>query len=506
MLAAALLCLLPTARAADLYVDPVAGHDVLGDGSTSSPWKTLTYAVASLPPGANVVHLLPGQLSPATGETFPIGVPAADDLEIRGSGVATSFLFANGTPTALILHPSGAPTPTGSETITLRDLTLDQVGVRCQEATFGYSVELEAVRFRNTPNTALSSSAFSGSVSVTARKCTFEGNTLAVSAYGAGGSSATISLFDCVLRDGGVGASASGLATLGGGGGSGTVILTRCLVTNNTTGTQADGNFEFGQAGEGTITLIDTLVAQNQVGFFGYDIATLSLSRSTLAGNVTGVSANGPTPSTVWVIPSGSCIWGNGFDVDPINVLFASYSNLPVGSSGTNLLHVDPQYVSPSSGDFHLLAASPLIDAGNPAEAPAVPHDLDLNPRIVDGDFDGTARVDIGYSEWNSTHLSAAGRPLLGATLTFGTTAPVGSLYALFLAFGPGALPLGAAGTVLIDRSSTVLLTTGSVPGSWSVQVPSAAGLAGLELYFQAYAFGALQATLSNRLDLVLGS
>jgi len=60
----------------------------------------------------------------------------------------------------------------------------------------------------------------------------------------------------------------------------------------------------------------------------------------------------------------------------------------------------DPQFVNPSSGDFHLQPSSPCIDTGNNS-APSLPiTDFENDQRIIDGDLDGTATVDIGVDEY----------------------------------------------------------------------------------------------------------
>ncbi|RKY11264.1 MAG: hypothetical protein DRP82_07670 [Planctomycetota bacterium] len=65
-----------------------------------------------------------------------------------------------------------------------------------------------------------------------------------------------------------------------------------------------------------------------------------------------------------------------------------------------NCVYDDPQFVDAANGDYHLKDTSPCIDAGDNSLLPSgVDKDLDGNPRIVDGDNDGTATVDIGAYE-----------------------------------------------------------------------------------------------------------
>ncbi|MEN3315198.1 MAG: hypothetical protein V7605_1432 [Acidimicrobiaceae bacterium] len=69
---------------------------------------------------------------------------------------------------------------------------------------------------------------------------------------------------------------------------------------------------------------------------------------------------------------------------------------------GTNAnISSDPRFVEPSpvAPDYHLQPASPVIDAGNDTAPSLPPVDLDGRPRVVDGDGDGAATIDMGAFE-----------------------------------------------------------------------------------------------------------
>jgi hypothetical protein len=57
----------------------------------------------------------------------------------------------------------------------------------------------------------------------------------------------------------------------------------------------------------------------------------------------------------------------------------------------------DAGFANAAAGDYHLLASSPLIDAGDPATQQGL--DLEGNPLVTDGNHDGTARRDMGAFE-----------------------------------------------------------------------------------------------------------
>jgi hypothetical protein len=76
------------------------------------------------------------------------------------------------------------------------------------------------------------------------------------------------------------------------------------------------------------------------------------------------------------------------------------------GYLGDNNIAANPWFVSCS--DFHLQnnppdQQSPCIDTGdNSAFPPGITTDLDGHPRIIDGDGNGTATVDMGAYEYQN--------------------------------------------------------------------------------------------------------
>jgi predicted outer membrane repeat protein len=85
------------------------------------------------------------------------------------------------------------------------------------------------------------------------------------------------------------------------------------------------------------------------------------------------------------------------------NDIFASTGAAYAGScsalGGANgNLSLDPKFRNPASADYHLLTGSPAIDAGI-SDPALLSTDFDANPRVLDGDGNGTAVVDIGAYE-----------------------------------------------------------------------------------------------------------
>ena len=68
-------------------------------------------------------------------------------------------------------------------------------------------------------------------------------------------------------------------------------------------------------------------------------------------------------------------------------------------SAGANNRSDDPQFVDPGAGDLRLRQGSPAIDVGQPTPAAGNERDVAGNPRVQDGNGDGTAVRDMGAFE-----------------------------------------------------------------------------------------------------------
>jgi hypothetical protein len=86
---------------------------------------------------------------------------------------------------------------------------------------------------------------------------------------------------------------------------------------------------------------------------------------------------------------------------DTFNPLGTAYGGICTSETGQNgNISADPLFVNSAASDFHLKAGSPVIDAGSNA-APNLPaRDIAGNDRILNGDGDCIATIDMGAYEF----------------------------------------------------------------------------------------------------------
>ena len=95
-----------------------------------------------------------------------------------------------------------------------------------------------------------------------------------------------------------------------------------------------------------------------------------------------------------------------------------TYCNVQGGWVGEGNIDADPQFAF--AADFHLVPGSPCIDAGVNDPSGGLPaEDLDGNERLLDGDGNTSAVVDMGAFEFNAEEPSIA---LNTATIEFSAT------------------------------------------------------------------------------------
>jgi len=109
--------------------------------------------------------------------------------------------------------------------------------------------------------------------------------------------------------------------------------------------------------------------------------------------------------------------------------------------AGTGDLLVDAEMADPAGGDFHLTDTSPLVDMGTDGIAGMPGDDIYEDPRLADGDQNGSVVIDIGADEVNPP-VPAWAAATIGSDPAHGSRA-AGSL--IFL--------LAPLGTVLLWKS-----------------------------------------------------
>ncbi len=219
-----------------------------------------------------------------------------------------------------------------------------------------------------------------------------------------------------------------GVNTIGGGGvydNGGSVQINACLFQENVVSDTGGAITTTGAGG----TITNCILYKNRASSGGAvyigagqgagTAGTPQFINCTLFGNSCsmrgGAVYSADTPSTF----ANCIIWGNTAATEPgiysevgwsAGRPAARYCDIEGGSTypGTGNIRGNPLLVNPTGGDFSLSFDSPCLDTGNNADVALIPKDYEDAPRVIDGDGTGSAIVDMGAIELqtSSVHLT----------------------------------------------------------------------------------------------------
>jgi chitodextrinase len=236
---------------------------------------------------------------------------------------------------------------------------------------------------------------------VTITNCKFWNNIAGY--YGGGikiGGYSQVTVTDCVIGNNEAN-TAGGMFN-----GYSTVLVSNCTFEENV----ADGD-NYWEGGGGmyntgaSVTVANCILWDNTAynnnggGMYNWDYSSVNVTNCVIWNNYADYSGDGMYNVDSSVNVTNCVIWDNDIYNSGCSPV-VTYCDVQYGYPGEGNIGVYPLFMEPNNGDFHLQETSPCIDMGNNA-APDLPvTDFDGESRIIDGDADGDAIVDIGVDEY----------------------------------------------------------------------------------------------------------
>lgn len=428
-----------SAFASDYWVDPVNGSDASGQGTSASPWKTITHAVTQITPppapASDTLHLRPGLFETASGETFPITVPPG--ITLVGVDNGQSIVYGDNTAGVALIRFVGAHDARSG----LREL--------------GFS--------GGDPAVEIATNATTGPL---IEDCRFQWNDVALVVSGANGTAQpTVRATEFSNQQ------QNAIRLVGGAGGCVGGSITACRVDFNT----LDGLEIDGTLGDVCTQIANTTFIGNQrdgISYRGGTTSTAVITHCTVRASANaGLNVQAGSETNGLAIRNTICYGNTTFDFDNVqatNVRHCCFwtargSAAPTSGQNGNL-RANPRFVQ--FGDPDVRSDSPVIDRGDPTGVGEPRDDLHGDLRTIDGDGDATHVPDIGADEFTPLWISGLG-PLPGGTTSFHVDLPTNTniAYQIGLAFSAGGIPVAGQRTIpLWPDPLLALVVTGRLP------------------------------------------
>jgi len=223
----------------------------------------------------------------------------------------------------------------------------------------------------------------------------FDGFTITHGSVGVGGGmrldNSSLTVTNCIFTENSASLMGGGMYILN----TSSPVVANCIFDDNeVTGLNGGGICCWGN-GSSTIinnTIVNNTANDNGGGIYVSPGSSPIITNNIIVGN-TAVDGGGIYSDTAALPTSFNNVWGNSLN---------EYVNcVPSNSISVDPLFDDP---GPPAYDYHLdsdpLNFSPCIDAGNNGALSLPATDFEGEPRVFDGDDNGTATVDMGADEY----------------------------------------------------------------------------------------------------------
>jgi parallel beta-helix repeat protein len=346
-----------TAFATDYYVNSATGDNSTGDGTSTKPWKTITYALSKVGGTGHIIHVAAGTYNPALGETFPIVMK--DGVSLTGAGAVTTIIDAG--KTNRVLNCIGITDPaTYIEGFTFAGGSLTTYGSQ------GGGIFISAGSLLRVRNNTISNNyldGYGGGIYIVNSSPVIINNTISGNSTSSSGYGNAIAIYNSAPK------------------------ILRNTIINNTSGYKGC-TYIYGSSAP---RIINNVIANNTNGICctGGSPTILNNTISFNSGDGIFISYSQPDSIMNNIISSntGFGIYEEGSSSDPDKVTYnlfyandcglyfdeqstAYYTSVSLNTGMTeckNNIDGDPLFVDRGTYNFHEMAYSAAIDAGDPA-------------------------------------------------------------------------------------------------------------------------------------------